>query len=234
MQRALVIGAHPDDAELMVGGIIALLVCHGVHVDVALFTTAAEVPSAGPRRKQAAHEAARILGHEILWIDEGRYDHVVDIPEPRCVGSIDRLLRELQPDLVLSHGVNDSHCDHAQLGRSVVAAMRHSSAQFFAFGPSEYRAQPAHSFAPNVFVDISAFIEQKKAAIRCYNYEGAPYHELRANDVAILNRADGIRCGAEYAETLQVVQQLGIPQAMFGMPPVSQAVVADLDAVTKG
>jgi N-acetylglucosamine malate deacetylase 1 len=233
MQRALVIGAHPDDAELMVGGIIALLVRHGVRVDVALFTTAAEVPSAAPRRKQAAHEAARILGHEVVWIDEGRYDHVVDIPEPRCVGSIDRLLRERQPDVVLSHGMHDSHCDHAQLGRCVVAATRQSSAQFFAFGPSEYRAQTANSFVPNVFVDVSEYMEQKKAAIQCYNYEGAPYHELRANDVATLNRANGIHCGAEFAETLQVVRQFGIPHEMFGMPSAWQA-GADREPITKG
>ena len=159
---------------------------------------------------------------------------MVDIPEPRCVGSIDRILRERQPDLVLSHGINDSHCDHAQLGRCTIAAMRHSSAQFFAFGPSEYRSQAANSFVPNVFVDVSPYMEEKKAAIRCYNYDGAPYNELRANDVAILNRADGIRCGAEFAETLQLVRQVGIPHEMFGMPPVSQAIPADLDAVTKG
>jgi LmbE family N-acetylglucosaminyl deacetylase len=225
MHSALVIGAHPDDAELMVGGIIALLVGRGVRVTVAVFTTSAEVPSAAPRRKQAAHEASRILGHDLLWIDEGRYDHVIDIPESRCVGSIDRLLRELQPDLVLSHGTHDSHCDHAQIGRCVIAAMRHSNAQFFAFGPSEYRAQPAQTFVPNVFVDISGYIEQKKSAIRCYNYEGAPYHELRADDVAMLNRADGIRCGAEFAETLQVVRQFGIPHEMVGMPNTSPAAV---------
>jgi LmbE family N-acetylglucosaminyl deacetylase len=223
MQSALVIGAHPDDAELMVGGIIALLVRQGVRVTVAVFTTASEVPLAAPRRKQAAHEASVILGHELLWMEEGRYDHVIDIPEPLCVGSIDRLLRDRRPDIVLSHGVHDSHCDHAQLGRCVIAAMRHSNAQFFAFGPSEYRAQPAHSFVPNVFVDISGYIEQKKSAIRCYNYTDAPYRQLRAEDVAILNRADGIRCGAKFAETLQVVRQFGMPQAMFGMPDASQA-----------
>jgi N-acetylglucosamine malate deacetylase 1 len=221
MQSALVIGAHPDDAELMVGGIIALLVRHGVRVAVAVFSTADEVPSAAPRRKQAAREAAQILGHELLWIDEDKYHHVVDIPEPRCVESIDRLLRERQPDIVLSHGTLDSHCDHAQLGRCVIAAMRHSNAQFFAFGPSEYRAQPAHSFVPNVFVDVSTHIDQKKAAIECYNYAGSPYRQLRADDVAMLNRADGIHCGAEFAETLQVVRQFGIPQEMLGMPNAS-------------
>jgi LmbE family N-acetylglucosaminyl deacetylase len=233
MQRALVIAAHPDDAELMVGGIIALLVRHGISVTVALFTIAAEVPWAAPRRKEAAHEAARILGHEVCWVEEGRYDHVVDIPEPRCVALIDRLLAEHRPDVVFSHGMLDSHCDHAQLGRCVVAAMRQSSAQFFAFGPSEYRAQPAYAFVPDVFVDVSSYVDEKKAAIQCYNYEGAPYHELRANDVALLNRADGIRCGAEYAETLRVVRQLGIPQSMFG-PPSGLPENADLDAVRKG
>ncbi|HEY1656515.1 MAG TPA: PIG-L deacetylase family protein [Candidatus Tumulicola sp.] len=221
MRSALVIGAHPDDAELMVGGIIALLADQGVRVTVALFTTAAEVPSAAPRRKQAAHEAAAILGHDLLWIEEGRYDHVVDMPEPRCVGSIDRLLRERRPDLVLSHGTFDSHCDHAQLGRCVIAATRQSGAQFFAFGPSEYRAQPVHSFVPNTFVDVSAYMDRKRAAIECYNYDGAPYHELRADEVAMLNRADGIRCGAEFAETLQVVRQFGIPRAPIGMPGAS-------------
>jgi LmbE family N-acetylglucosaminyl deacetylase len=111
--------------------------------------------------------------------------------------------------------------------------MRHSSAQFFAFGPSEYRSQAANSFVPNVFVDVSPYMEQKKAAIQCYNYDGAPYNELRANDVAVLNRANGIRCGAEFAETLQLVRQFGIPHEVFGMPLASQA-LGDRDPVTKG
>lgn len=218
MKSALLICAHPDDAELMVGGTIALLTDRGFRVSVALFTTSAQVPLDAPRRKRAAQEAAAVLGHEIVWVEEDRFDHVIDMPEPLCVSLIDRLLRERRPELVFSHGTYDSHCDHAQIGRCVIAATRHSDAQFFAFGPSEYRAAANHSFVPNVFVDVSPYMAKKRAAIDCYNYEGAPYRELRSGEIAALNKADGLRCGAEYAETLRVIRQFGIPVDRVGAP----------------
>lgn len=218
LKNALVIAAHPDDAELMVGGLIALLADSGFGVSVAFFTTSPESPSARMRRQQAAREAAAILGNDILWVEDGKYDHVTDIPEPRCVWLIDELLKEQKPEIVITHAVSDSHCDHVQLGRCVISATRRSSALFLAFGPSEYRAPTGNSFVPNIFVDVSVYMERKIAAINCYNYNGAPYRRLCADEIASLNKANGLFCGAEYAETLQVIRQFGVPKELLGVP----------------
>lgn len=218
MKNALVIAAHPDDAELMVGGLIALLGDSGFRVAVAVFTTSPESPSGTARRQNAAREAAAILGYDILWVEGGQYDHVTDMSEPRCVALIDELLKERNPEMVITHTICDSHCDHVQLARCVIAATRRSGAAFFAFGPSEYRAQTGTSFAPNVFVDISEYVERKRAAINCYNYDGAPYRPLLTEEIVALNRANGLLCGAEYAETLQVIRQFGIPNDVIGIP----------------
>ncbi len=218
MKNALVIAAHPDDAELMVGGVVALLGDSGFHVSVAFFTTAPESPSGRARRQQAAAEAAAILGNDVLWVEDGKYDHVTDIPEPQCVAAIDNLLKDRDPKIVITHTIYDSHCDHVQLGRCVMSATRRSGALFLSFGPSEYRAQTANSFVPNVFVDVSAYMERKRAAINCYNYDGAPYRPLCADEIALLNRANGLFCGAEYAETLQVIRQFGLPTELAGIP----------------
>jgi LmbE family N-acetylglucosaminyl deacetylase len=220
MKNALVLAAHPDDAELMVGGLIALLGDSGFHVSVAFFTTAPESPSGTARRQRAAREAAAILGNDILWVEDGKYDHVTDMSDPQCVACIDELLKKHEPEIVITHTVADSHCDHVQLGRCTISATRRSGALFLAFGPSEYRAQTGNSFVPNVFVDVSAYMERKRAAIDCYNYDDAPYRPLRANEIALLNQANGLSCGAQYAETLQVIRVFGVPTDLVGVPRV--------------
>lgn len=219
MRRALVIAAHPDDAELMVGGLIAALAERGVLVTVAFFTNPAETSPAKLRRQQAADDAAEILGHDIAWVQDGALTQVVDLPEHRCVSLIDGLLKECEPDMVVTHDIRDSHCDHAQLARCVIAATRRCDATFYAFGPSDYRAQTVDVFSPNVFVDISAYVAKKRAAIDSYNYDGAPFRELSADDILSLNRASGVQCGAQYAESLQLIRQVGIPTDLIGAPP---------------
>ena len=112
----LAIAAHPDDAEISVGGTLLRLVDAGARVGV-LDVTRGEMGTRGTRadRDAEAARATEIMG--LAWRGnleqpDGRVRVTVEARE-----ALARHLRELAPDLVLSHHLDDPHPDHEASAR---------------------------------------------------------------------------------------------------------------------
>lgn len=118
---ALVISAHPDDAETQMGGTLAKLSKKGQRVLLVDLTNGepTEFAAYGVRAQQA-DEAARILGVERLSLDlQDRF--VTDTIETRI--KLARLIREHRPHWVYSTGEASVHPDHAAVVGLVRAAV---------------------------------------------------------------------------------------------------------------
>src|SRR4051795_1031521 len=107
----LAIFAHPDDAELTVGGTM-LKMKHLGYRTGALDVTAGEMGTRGTQEGRAieAAEAAKILKldlRENLGLRDGHV-FVTDTERTTLV----RALRRLKPKVILTHQIGDSHPDH--------------------------------------------------------------------------------------------------------------------------
>lgn len=205
-KRVLVLSAHPDDAELSVGGTIARFRHLGADVAVYNLTTSEYTTEGAERRRRAAAEAAEILGHRLIWADEGRHNQVEDIPEYRLVALIDRIVADERPDIVIGPWTDDSHVDHILLARAALASSRRWDADLYACCPGEYRTACYHRFEPNVFVDISPFVEKKRAAIRVFNYKDQGFRRLEEGILPRLWSYYGALSGYESAEGLLLLR----------------------------
>ena len=172
----LVIAAHPDDAEISAGGTILRLVDAGARVGV-LDVTRGEMGTRGTRedRDAEAVRASDLLG--LTWRGnleqpDGRVQVTVDARE-----AVARNLRELGPDLVLAHHLDDPHPDHEASARLAKEGWYLSGLKQLAKitgGPDARRpAQLVHfmshiAFEPTFVVDIEPVWERKKAAILAY------------------------------------------------------------------
>ncbi len=108
---ALVIAAHPDDAETQMGGTLAKLGDAGQRILLVDLTDGepTEFAEPGVRARQAA-EAARILGVERTTL--GLQDRLLqDTPEVRL--AVARLIRAHRPRWVYGTGEACVHPDHA-------------------------------------------------------------------------------------------------------------------------
>ena len=115
MARILCIHAHPDDAEILAGGTLALLndISHGITI---ISMTAgdcgsAEIPSgeiAALRRKEATAAAKLICAD--YRCGEFRDLAIFNCDEARR--HVTELLRWARPDLVITASPVDYHCDH--------------------------------------------------------------------------------------------------------------------------
>ncbi|MBS1785074.1 MAG: bacillithiol biosynthesis deacetylase BshB1 [Acidobacteria bacterium] len=111
----LALGAHPDDAEVHVGGLLARCADRGLKAGI-LDLTSGDLGTRGTpetRRKEAA-ESARILGVE---------RHILDLPDGRFFeDEASRLklmaaLRRLRPTVLILPGPDDRHPDHRRAHR---------------------------------------------------------------------------------------------------------------------
>jgi len=118
---ALVVAAHPDDAETQMGGTIAKLVSKGQRILLVDLSDGepTEFAERGVRARQAA-EAARILGVDRVSL--GLQDRLVlDTPVVRL--EVARLIRDHRPRTVYGTGEACVHPDHAAAASIVRAAV---------------------------------------------------------------------------------------------------------------
>ena len=111
----LSIHAHPDDAEILAGGTLALLSQLGHRITIVTMT-AGDCGSAehGPEeiaaiRKAEAAAAAALIGASYRWAGFGDLAVFNDDASRRAVCG---LMREIRPQLVLTASPVDYHCDH--------------------------------------------------------------------------------------------------------------------------
>lgn len=210
MRRMLVLMAHPDDAEITMAGTLASCVASGWEVTVAVFT------SSSSRIRQAATAASRIIGHRLVWVEDGQRPWVEDYRDTELVSVVDGLVREHRPDVLVSHWEGDPHRDHARLSAAALASLRRTDASLYAVPPSEIRSPAYDRFPANTYIDVSDHLSKKEKALAEFQYEGWAWQEVDASTLLALARATGARLGWQGAETFSVVRQIGLAGPAFG------------------
>src|SRR3712207_1963492 len=140
--RWLVAVAHPDDETFGCGSIIARATARGAEVTVACATRGEAGERApgtpddedlGTIRELELRRAADRLGVrrvELLGYRDSGFDgepspgSLCAAPVPEVAEAVGRLLRELDPDVVLVLDGSDGHRDHVHVGAAVREALR--------------------------------------------------------------------------------------------------------------
>lgn len=214
----LCVVAHPDDAEILCGGTLIRFVENGHNVTLAIFTDGsmgdAVVQPAELKalRTQEAEEAADVMGVQLIWggvVDE----HVFPDVEQRRI-MID-LMREADPDLILTHSPTDYHPDHRYVGQLVFdgyfqKGLPHIPDQLkpaCRFGKAQLYYMDnlgGIGFLPTEYVDITAVLEKKKQALSCHRSQFTAMKDLA--NASLLDMIDvqarfrGMGAGCIYAE----------------------------------
>ena len=171
----LAVFAHPDDAELTVGGTMLKMKHLGYHTGV-LDVTAGEMGTRGTpetRAKEAA-DAAKILKLDIRE-NLGLADGNVFVSDPERIKLV-QALRRLKPKVILTHQIGDSPPDHDHIAQLVRESARLTSMRRYDEETGDQKiAAPivAHNIfsrrvQPSFIVDISDFLEEKMAGIRAH------------------------------------------------------------------
>lgn len=188
MTSLLVISAHAADYVWRAGGTIAKYVKMGKSVEIICLSfgergesnsqwkDGKNIDEVKRIRREESQEAARILGAPIRFMDWD--DYPLLIGDSRLVELV-KLLRELQPEVILTHGPKDPfNKDHETTADAVHTASILSIAlgvlpelkvcrqsRLFGF---EHHQSELSSFSPDVIVDITETYDIKKRAMDCF------------------------------------------------------------------
>ncbi|WP_448625505.1 PIG-L deacetylase family protein [Geodermatophilus sp. URMC 64] len=162
MRSVLAVGAHPDDIELGCGATLLAHVAAGDRVTMLVVTGGENGPGdagqvIGRRTEQIS--AARTLGATLRW--GGLRDCAIP-NDSSTVALVEDVLREVDADLVYVHAPEDSHQDHRTVAAATLAAARRLPRVL------HYQSPSTLTFTPSVFVDVTAHLSGKLAALRCH------------------------------------------------------------------
>ena len=225
LQSILILAAHPDDEVLGCGGTIAKLADEGAIVRVAFFadgvSSRSGIQVAQQEELNARHTAAQkacdILGVKSVSFGEFPDNRMDTIPLLDITQAVEALISTHRPEMVFTHHAGDVNIDHRRLHEAVVTACRpqsgHPVKTVLSFEvPSSTEWQLSGSapvFVPNWFVDISATLERKLAALEAYAYELRAWPNSRSRQgVAHLAHWRGATVGVDAAEAFVLGRQL--------------------------
>lgn len=198
----LAVGAHPDDIELGSGGTIYKAVQAGARV-IALYMTRGGKTTDTNVRMRESTEAMHVLG-----VTEIHFENFPDTEIPdsfETINCLEHYAINYQPDIVLTHSVNDTHQDHRRIGWLAMAAFRNIP-KVLAFETP--RVRPA-AFLPTYFVNITGCVEKKWEALRCHVSQNEKRY-LAYESTVNLASFRGSQVGVTAAEAFEVVKYLEI------------------------
>ena len=168
----LALGAHPDDVEVHVGGLLALATDQGMKAGI-LDLTSGDLGTRGTAetRRAEAQEAARILGVPRLVLDfpDGRFTEE-EAYRLRLMAE----LRRLRPRVLILPAPEDRHPDHRRAHRLTREAAYYAGLKNYPCDGAPWRPE-AIAWAggenpgpPDLLVDVSAVWERRMAAFDAF------------------------------------------------------------------
>jgi N-acetylglucosamine malate deacetylase 1 len=231
--RLLTVMAHPDDAELLVGGTLLLLKKLGWKLGVMTMTTG-DCGSATLSKEEISGmreaEARAAASYLDAWYDcAGLADNEV-FANATNVRKVVELMRRFDPDVVLTHSPIDYMVDHEETARLARSASFAYAMALYQTGQPEPanpgRATPALYYCdpiegsspmgervwPRFYIDITETIEQKRELL---SFHRSQRDWLRAHhgidqyleQMTAWAAKYGKECGVSYAEGFR--QHLG-------------------------
>ncbi|MBX8996896.1 PIG-L family deacetylase [Corynebacterium testudinoris] len=199
-RTVLAVGAHPDDLEIACGGTLAKMADGGHHVH-GLVLSDGQVGGDASVRPDEARAGANFLELESITVhafpDTRLAEHDGDL-----VRAIEERIREIKPDVILTHSRNDHHQDHHAVHLATLRAGRRHPTILCFESPSTTR-----NFNPNYFVNISEYLGAKVHAVsRHIDQAGKPY--MKPDKLRGIASFRGSQAKIDVAEGFEIVRAL--------------------------
>lgn len=220
--NVLVISVHPDDETLGCGGTLLRHKHQGDKVHWLIVTQAYEPQWSTDVLRKKADEVKRVAAaygmEEVLKL--GLPTVKLDmVAQQEIIEPVRNLVARVNPEVVYLVHDGDVHSDHHAVFTASMAAMKpfHMQAlgvrrilSFETLSSTDASPpQPQRAFLPQVFHDISPYLERKLQIMRLYSTESQKEPFPRAeSSIRALARYRGAIIGVQYAEAFVLMREI--------------------------
>ena len=215
--KTLVIACHPDDEVLGMGGTIQKLSESG-EVFLNILTVGSEedyTEEVLQEKKRECLKASNLLGIKEVFFFGFPTLKLDTLPQLAINRKIEDLIKQVQPEQVFTHYYGDVNRDHQIAFACTLTATRPSSAPFirkivcYEVMSSTEWGNPSNHFMPNMFVDITHYLDKKIEALKIYKTEECHNHNPRSPEkVRLFSMSRGANIMVEAAEAFQIVRAI--------------------------
>ncbi|MEV8251802.1 response regulator [Microbacterium sp. NPDC076768] len=197
-ERVLAIGAHPDDVEIGVGGLLA---AHAQAQDEITILTLSRGDRGGDAdsRQNESLAVAEMLGARLFLKD------LVDTEISgggSTVRLIEEIVQEINPTIVYTHSSHDRHQDHRAVSEATIVATRRVGTVACYQSPSA-----TIDFRPTRFVRIDQYLDAKLELLSQFESQSTSRDYLAPEFVTATARYWSRFGGGTAVEPLEVIRE---------------------------
>lgn len=215
--KILIIAVHPDDESLGCGGTLLKHKANGDSIHWLICTETDQNKSFYDQRQNEIQQVAEMYLFDSVHNLRLKTMQVDEYTISELVGAISAVFKEVQPNIVYLPFKGDVHSDHRKIFEAAYSCTKsfrypYIKKIYMMETLSETEFAPStkeDSFIPNVFVDISNFMERKIEIMKIFTSEIAEHPFPRSErNIRALGTLRGATAGCEYAESFVLLKEI--------------------------
>jgi len=216
--NVLVISPHPDDETLGAGGSLLRHKDEGDRIFWLNITDMKEEygykTEEVQRRQKEIEDVIKVYGFEEFFNLKMKPKSLSSLDIPVLIESISLIINKIKPNILYIPFYGDSHSDHRIVFESlqpVFKSFRYSYIKKVLMMEiiSETDHQFVRPFQPNIFIDISEYIDKKLSIMQIYKTEVGNHPFPRSiENIKSLALYRGSQCGCKYAESFMLLKEV--------------------------
>jgi LmbE family N-acetylglucosaminyl deacetylase len=217
MQKVLVLAVHPDDETLGCGGTLLKHKAGGDEIHWMICTQTDEKSEFYKTRQKEIQKVSELYNFDSVKSLGLKFMQVDEYSMSELIIKISNVINELKPNIVYLPFKGDVHSDHRKIFKAAYSCTKSFRYPFIkniymmeVLSETEFAPSTKEdSFIPNVFVDVSEYMDKKIEIMKIFESEIAehPFPRSKKN-IKALATYRGATSGCEYAESFMLLKEI--------------------------
>ncbi len=217
MNKVLIIAVHPDDETLGSGGTLLKHKANGDEVHWLICTQTDIKNDFYNIREQEIQKVHNLYNFDTITNLQLKTMQVDEYSMSELIGKISKVMNEVNPNIIYLPFKGDVHSDHRKIFEASYSCTKSFRYPFIkkiymmeTLSETEFAPSTKEdSFIPNVFVDISDFMDKKIEIMKVYESEIAEHPFPRSErNLRALATLRGATAGCAYAESFMLLKEI--------------------------
>jgi len=215
--KVLVVAVHPDDETLGCGGTLLKHKENGDKINWLICTETDKGDDFYKARKNEIEKVSKMYDFNSIHNLRLKTMQVDEYNMSELIGKISKVINEVKPNIIYLPFKSDVHSDHRKIFDATYSCTKSFRYPFIkkiymieTLSETEFSPSTKEdSFIPNVFVDISEFIDKKIDIIKIFESEISEHPFPRSErNLRALATLRGATAGCEYAESFMLLKEI--------------------------
>lgn len=217
MNKILVLAIHPDDETLGCGGTLLKHKKNGDQIHWLICTTIDQAGSYYQKREEEIEQVSKMYDFDSLHNLRLKTMKVDEYTMSDLIMEISKVINEVKPNIVYLPFKGDVHSDHRKIFEASYSCTKSFRYPFIkkiymmeTLSETDYAPSTKEdSFIPNVFVDITEFLEKKIEIMNIFESEIDQHPFPRSvENIKALATYRGGTSGCRYAESFMLLKEI--------------------------